>query len=513
MDGFRSPSRRCLAPWEWVHYGDPMRLLLPLLLIPISLAQTPRNVVLILADDMGLASLHAEHPGSGLPTPHLDQLAREGMSFTDGHSGSAVCSPTRYGLLTGRYSWRTTLKAGIVHQWGLPLIAPDRVTIADVSHQAGLHTACIGKWHLGWRWPKQGGGTTHKPSEIDYQLPIGGGALEAGFDHYFGDDVPNWPPYIWIEDDRATAMPTGTMKADSSNGVSAGPMMPGWSLEAVLPELTRRCVGYIRDRAAAKEPFFLYFPMTSPHTPISPSDAFQGQSGVSAYGDFLLETDWSVGQVLRAIDQYGLRENTLVIFVADNGTSPKADFATLAAGGVDLRGPWRGHKADVWEGGHRVPFLVRWPGVVEPGSHCDQPVGLTDVMATVADALGVELDPASAEDSRSLVEILKGVSEEPLADGLVQHSISGQFAIRQGPWKLCFCPGSGGWSQPKDAKAKAEGLPPVQLYDLSSDVGERRNLAAKEPERVLAMTKLLRQIVESHPNDGKAWWRHLPWEE
>ena len=160
-----------------------------------------------------------------------------------------------------------------------------------------------------------------------------------------------------------------------------------------------------------------------------------------------------------------------------------------------------------------MPFLVRWPGVVEPGSHCDQPVGLTDVMATVADALGVELDPASAEDSRSLVEILKGVSEEPLADGLVQHSISGQFAIRQGTWKLCFCPGSGGWSQPKDAKAKAEGLPPVQLYDLSSDVGERRNLAAKEPERVLAMTKLLRQIVESHPNDGKAWWRHLPWEE
>jgi arylsulfatase A-like enzyme len=253
--------------------------------------------------------------------------------------------------------------------------------------------------------------------------------------------------------------------------------------------------------------------MTSPHTPISPSDAFQGQSGVSAYGDFLLETDWSVGQVLRAIDQYGLRENTLVVFVADNGTSPKANFATLAAGGVDLRGPWRGHKADVWEGGHRVPFLVRWPGVVEPGSRCDQPVGLTDVMATVADALRVKLPVGVGEDSRSLLGILRGGVQEPLPDGLVQHSSRGKFALRVGSWKLCFCPGSGGWSTPRGpAQAKKLGLPEVQLYDLSVDPGEQSNLALEQPDRVQAMTELLRKIVHAAPNDGDGWWSQLPWE-
>jgi len=492
--------------------GD-MRFALFGLLVSVSIAQAPRNVVLILADDMGLASLHAEHPGSGLPTPNLDRLASEGMSFTDAHSGSAVCSPTRYGLLTGRYSWRTSLKAGIVNKWGPPLIAEGRLTIADLGRSAGLRTACIGKWHLGWLWPKKGGGTTRKSSEIDYTQPLGGGPLEAGFEHYFGDDVPNWPPYIWIEDDRALSIPSETMAADSANGVSTGPMTPGWSLEAVLPELTRRSVRYIRDRARARERFFLYFPMTSPHTPISPSEAFRGQSGVSAYGDFLLETDWSVGQVLRALDQYGLAEETLVIFVTDNGTSPKADFSGLSAAGVDLRGIWRGHKADVWEGGHRVPFLVRWPGKVKPGSRCDQPVGLTDVMATVADALQVKLPAGVGEDSRSLLGILRGGVQEPLPDGLVQHSSRGQFAVRVGSWKLCFCPGSGGWSTPRgSAEGKKLGLPEVQLYDLSVDPGEQSNLALEQPDRVQAMTELLRKVVDAAPNDGDAWWSQLPWE-
>ena len=209
-----------------------MNLLIPLALTAAFPVDRLRNVVVILADDMGLSSLHAEHPGSGLPTPNLDRLAGQGMSFTDAHSGSAVCSPTRYGLLTGRYSWRTSLKAGIVGKWGPPLIDPERTTLADVAHQAGLHTACIGKWHLGWRWPKAGGGTTSKAADIDYALPIGGGALEAGFDHYFGDDVPNWPPYIWIEDDHALALPAEEMPGGKYLGVSPGPMTPEWSLEA-----------------------------------------------------------------------------------------------------------------------------------------------------------------------------------------------------------------------------------------------------------------------------------------
>lgn len=488
-----------------------MGALVPLVLAASASVQAPRNVVIVLADDMGIASLHAEHPGSGLPTPNLDRLAEEGMSFTDAHSGSAVCSPTRYGLLTGRYAWRTRLKAGIVNKWGPPLIAEDRVTLADVARSAGLRTACIGKWHLGWRWPKRGGGTTRKPAEIDYARPIGGGALEAGFDHYFGDDVPNWPPYVWIEDDRALAVPEATMEKDF--GVSAGPMTPGWSLEAVLPELTRRCVQFIRDRAEAGERFLLYFPMTSPHTPISPSETFQGQSGVSRYADFLLETDWSVGQLLRALDQYGVAEDTLVIFTADNGTSPVADFPQLSAGGVDLRADWRGHKADIWEGGHRVPFLVRWPGVVEPGSRCDEPIVLTDVMATVAETLEVELGEDAGEDSVSLVPLLKGAARDlPLHDAIVNHSSKGLFAVRAGRWKLCFCPGSGGWSEPRgEAKARELGLPPVQLYDTDEDPGEQRNLAEEMPGKVEHLTALLRHVVERAPCDGNGWWRQLPW--
>ncbi|HJO26949.1 MAG TPA: arylsulfatase [Planctomycetota bacterium] len=477
--------------------------------------RAPRNVVVILADDMGLASLHAEHAGSGLPTPHLDRLAAQGLSFTDAHSGSAVCSPTRYGLLTGRYAWRTQMKSGIVAKWGPPLIAEDRMTLADVAQAAGLATACIGKWHLGWRWPKQGGGTTRRPDEIDYGQSIGGGALEAGFDHYFGDDVPNWPPYVWIEDDRALAVPSGHMEEDDGNGVRAGPMTPDWSLEAVLPELTARCVQFIKDRAKAEERFLLYFPMTSPHTPINPSKEFRGKSGVSLYADFLLETDWSVGQVLDALEQCGLSEDTLVIFTADNGTSPKADFASLSAGGVDLRAGWRGYKADVWEGGHRVPFLVRWPGVVEPGTRSGEPIVLTDVMATVADALHVDLDADMAEDSVSLLPMFSdSPPDAPLHDAIINHSSSGWFAIRTTRWKLCFCPGSGGWSEPRGARqAEKLGLPSVQLYDKETDREEQHNLADKMPERVEALTTLMRDVIGRSPLDGPAWWSRLPWPE
>ncbi|MCH2106863.1 MAG: arylsulfatase [Planctomycetes bacterium] len=490
-----------------------MRALLCLLLSSVALAQSPKNVVVILADDMGLASLHAEHPGSGLPTPNLDRLRSEGMSFSDAHSPSAVCSPTRYALLTGRYSWRTRMKSGIVGKWQGPLIAEDRLTIADLAGAAGRHSACIGKWHLGWRWPKKGGGVTSKSAEIDYTQPIGGGALEAGFDHYFGDDVPNWPPYVWIEDDRALAVPEATQPSGKVVGVSPGPMVEGWSLEAVLPEITRRCVHYIRDRTKEEEPFLLYFSMTSPHTPITPSEAFLGQSGVSLYADFLLETDWCVGQVMRALEQFGVADETLVIFTCDNGTSPKALFDELKAGGVDLRAGWRGYKADVWEGGHRVPFLARWPGVIEPGSSCKVPICLTDLFATTADAFGVEAGEGAGEDSASLLPLFRGEERVGAHGGaIIHHSSSGGFALRDGKWKLCFCPGSAGWSYPNNTKeAEKLGLPPVQLYDMDSDPGEQKNLATEMPEKVEELTARFRAIVEAHPNDAPTWWSRLPW--
>ena len=505
----------------------PLLLLIAIVLLaacrtapPADETPSPPNVVLILADDMGQASVGAYHPESGIPTPNLDRLAAEGMRFTDAHSGSAVCSPTRYGLLTGRYSWRTRMKSGIVGKWQPPLIAEERLTIADMMRARGYRTACIGKWHLGWNWPDAEGNPTTKAAEVDYTRPIRGGPLAHGFDHYLGDDVPNWPPYVWIEDARALAIPSETMEADSSNGVSAGPMTPDWSLEAVLPALTERCVEYVAEAAEADEPFFLFFSMTSPHTPINPAPRFQGASGVSKYADFLIETDWAVGEVLRALDEHGVAENTLVIFVTDNGTSPKCDFDGLAAEGVDLRAHWRGHKADVWEGGHRVPFLVRWPAAIDPGGVYDETVSLVDVMATVADAVGHALPDEAAEDSASLLPALRGEPRAALVnDAVITHSSGGRFAIHFGRWKLVFGPGSGGWSAPQDAAARKQGLPEYQLYDMAADPGEQRNLVEEHPEVVSELTAHFRRIVsrgrstpgEPQRNDGPSWWKQLPW--
>jgi len=328
---------------------------------------TTPNIVYILADDMGIDSVSTLNSMSGVSTPNIDKLVKQGMVFTDAHSGSAVCSPTRYGVLTGRYSWRTRMKAGIVNKWAPPLIAEDRLTVGKMLQKAGYHTACIGKWHLGWQWHDSSGRQTTQGNKVDFSKPVTGGPTERGFDYYFGDDVPNWPPFVWIENDRTAGIPTETMKADSANGVSTGPAMAGWTFEKVLPTITEKCVDYISERSKSDKPFFLYFAMTSPHTPINPSEKFKGKSGVSKYADFLMETDWSVGQVMRAIDDAEVAENTLLIFAADNGTSPKCDFEGLEQKNVHLREHWRGHKADIWEGGHRVPFVARWPGVIKSG--------------------------------------------------------------------------------------------------------------------------------------------------
>ena len=216
------------------------------------------NIVLILADDMGIDSVSALNSKSDIETPFLNKLMTEGMTFTDAHSGSAVCSPTRYGVLTGRYSWRTRMKRGIVGKWERPLIDKDRLTVGKMLQQCGYNTACIGKWHLGWNWPDSNGKATEKLKEIDFSKPVKGGPTERGFDYCFGDDVPNWPPYSWIENDRLQTMPVDVMKADPSNGVSSGPATPGWRFEEVLPTITQKCVDYIADSAKKDDPFFLY---------------------------------------------------------------------------------------------------------------------------------------------------------------------------------------------------------------------------------------------------------------
>ena len=481
------------------------------------------NILLILADDMGLDSVSAFNDKMGMKTPAIDRLAREGMSFTDAHSTSGVCTPTRYAVLTGRYNWRSRLKRGIVGAWERPLIADRRLTLPKMLRAHDYDTACIGKWHLGWHWPKKEGGTTQRLDEIDFTGAVTGGPNDRGFDYYFGDDVPNWPPYVWHENERLLGMITTRMEAGAMVGVSAGPAAADWDFRAVLSEYAKRWSQHIRERAGQRRPFFLYAPMPSPHTPIAPHSDFRGRTGVSEYADFLVQTDWAVGELLRALKETGQADNTLVIFTCDNGTSPKADFPQLDAAGVHLNEHWRGWKADAYEGGHRVPFIVRWPGRIESGAKCEQTITLADIMATCAELVGHPLPADAAEDSTSLLSTLRGQNTSgPLHDVVVHHSVSGHFAVRKGKWKLLLCRGSGGWSPPREALALKEGLPPVQLYNLQDDPKETLNLQADHPEVVAQLTADLRRIVEQgrstpgpkQPNHADAtWWPGLPWEK
>lgn len=505
-----------------------MRLTIVLALLSLSASLSAAapdrpNVIVILADDMGLDSVSAMNEQMGMETPAIDQLMREGMTFTDAHSTSGVCSPTRYSVLTGRYNWRSRLKRGIVGKWERPLIQDQRLTLPEMFREHGYDTACIGKWHLGWHWPKKGGGTTEKVAEIDFTAAVKGGPCDNGFDHYFGDDVPNWPPYVWRENDRLLDEMTTTMKKGAMVGVSEGPSVADWDFHAVLAEYTKRWSGYIRERADQSRPFFLYVPMPSPHTPIAPHEEFQGKSNVSDYADFLIQTDSAIGEIMRALKETKQVENTVVIFTCDNGTSDKAKFAELDAAGVHLNVNWRGWKADAYEGGHRVPFTVRWPGQIEPGSQSEQTITVADIMATCAGVIGHELPANAAEDSVSLLPTLRGEEQsEPLHELVVHHSSSGFFAVRKGKWKLLLCRGSGGWSPPREAVAIKQNLPPVQLYNMYEDPKETTNLQAEHPEIVGQLTKELRQTIErgrstpgpQQPNDGGAkWWPGLPWKK
>jgi arylsulfatase A len=363
---------------------------------------------------------------------------------------------------------------------------------------SGYATACIGKWHLGWNWPREGG-------KIAFDRAIPGGPTAVGFDYYFGTDVPNYPPYCFLENDRTVSIPS-VPKPPSMYGLD-GEMLPGWRLDAILPTLTEKATGFIRRSCQTKSPFFLYLPLTAPHTPLAVGAAWKGRSGLGLYGAWVMQTDWSVGQVLKEIDTAGARENTLVIFTSDNGCAPYigVDYDTehdrqgrvkeLEAKGHYPSAGFRGYKSDIWEGGHRVPFIARWPGVVKPGSRSDQTICLTDIFATCAGILGAELPPGAAEDSVSILPALRGTARKPLREAVVHHSIAGQFAIRQGRWKLAMCPGSGGWSEPTDEHATAQGLPPVQLYDMFADTGEKHNLSAKDKGEVQRLARLLDRYV------------------
>ncbi len=448
------------------------------------------NIVFILADDLGYGDVQCLNPKRGkIPTPNIDRLAGQGVTFTESHSGSAVCSPTRYGVLTGRYSWRVMTK-GIVNVYGKPLIAPDRLTVPGMLRENGYHTACVGKWHLGWDWPRKG-------KDVVFDQPVPGGPTARGFDYYFGVDVPNWPPYCWIENDRLQGNPTEHLGIVGKNiNSQAGAAMPGWKFEPILPTITDKVCQYIRQQAKSDKPFFVYFPMTAPHTPLSPTDEWKGKSGLNVYADLVMEVDAMVGRVLDTLDKTHLTENTLVIFTSDNGMAPYAGAPELEAKGHYPSGEFRGYKADAWDGGHHVPFFARWPGVTKAGATCSQLTCHTDLLATCAEIVGARLPDSAGEDSVSIMPLLRG-QDKPIREAVVHHSASGRFAIRQGKWKLLLCAGSGGWAKPGDAEARQQGLPDVQLYDMDADIGERENLQDKHPEIVAQLAALLQKYADA----------------
>jgi arylsulfatase A-like enzyme len=479
---------------------------------PLRAADKP-NIIYILCDDLGYGDVRCLNPEGKIATPNADRLAREGMIFTDAHTSSAVCTPTRYGVITGRYNWRSKLQSGVLGGLSPRLIEAGRLTVPGLLKQHGYRTACIGKWHLGMDWVKHEGREVselniEKPeqvSSVDYVQPIKNGPTSVGFDHYFGIAASlDMVPYVFIENDRVTAAPTGegsypmTLGRDDQKTTRKGPVAPGFTAMGVLPALTDKAVQYIGERATdakAGKPFFLYLPLASPHTPIAPAPEWQGKSGISPYADFVMQTDASLGAILAALEKHGLAQDTLVVFTSDNGCSPSANFPELAEKGHNPSAQYRGHKADIFEAGHRVPFIVRWPGKVKAGTTSDQLICLTDLFATCAEIVGAKVPDNAGEDSVSILPVLAGQASKPLREAVVHHSINGSFAIRQGNWKLILSSSSAGWSVPRPNTPAAKALPPMQLYDLAKDAGETTNVYSDHHVTVARLTQLLQKYI------------------
>lgn len=489
------------------------------------------NIIYILADDMGYGDLGRNNPDSRIPTPNLNRLADQGMRFTNAHAPSSVCTPSRYAIMTGRYCWRSRLKTGIVWQWDAPLLESERPTVANILRDNGYRTACIGKWHLGWDWPLTDGSKANDHVEfgvlnhkytlqneadrqktgkarcqlgalIDYSQPLRGGPIDHGFDSYFGDDVPNFPPYTWFENDRIVRVPT-VRKPDDMFG-APGDMVPNWNLESVMPELTRRAVNYVEQ--ASDDPYFLYFPLTAPHEPIVPLNRFRGMSQAGDYGDYVCEIDWCVGQIMEALDRTAQTDNTLLIFTSDNGPERFA-YDRICKHQHYSMGDLRGLKRDAWEGGHRVPFVARWPGITGTGTTCEHLTTLGDLMATAADISGISVPKNAAEDSVSIAPLLHGGG--PVRSCAVHHSMKGRFALRQDNWVFIDAPTGGDNEEPDWFRTERSYEPhdyPGELYNLHEDLGQRINRYGEEPERVAQMTTLLRRVQtgsdQSLPNVG-----------
>jgi len=464
---------------------------------PTAAAESSPNIVLILADDMGLGDVGVYNAASKVPTPGIDTLAASGMRFTDAHSPSAVCTPTRYGLLTGRYAWRTSMKDGVLKGYSPLLVDPARSTIASMLREKGYATAVIGKWHLGLG-----------ADEItDYSKPLSPGPNDVGFDYFFGIPASlDMPPYTFLEDDRVFTsfdgdeIGDGERRRDGGEGFwRAGPIARGFAHEDVLPKITERSVAYIREQAKSggDKPFFLYVPLAAPHTPWLPTPEFIGRSDAGYYGDFVAQIDNTVGRIMSALSETGVADQTIVVFAADNGARWSEE--QIARWGHRANMDFRGQKADIHEGGHRVPLIVAWPGRIEPDSENGYITTLTDLYATLAGVVGVEPGPEDGVDSESILPTLLGHTQEQRSP-VVHHSSRGMFAIRDGDWKMIEGLGSGGFTQPAIIEP-VQGGPTGQLYNLADDPSETMNLYQERPDVV---ERLARQLNETRDSETVA---------
>lgn len=460
------------------------------------------NLIYILADDLGYGDVSSFNPASKIITPNIDILASEGIVFSDAHSSSAVCTPTRYGILTGRYSWRSALKEGVTWSWDKPLIDSSRLTVASMLKSKGYTTACIGKWHLGLGWVMN-----EEKGVADFSRPLTAGPNDYGFDYsYIIPASLDIPPYVYIENHEITSQPDRITSDTSKFGWwRKGNTGADFEHEKVLPDLTEKAIDWINSQAGKEEPFFLYFALPAPHTPILPTGEFIGISNTNPYGDFVVMVDYMVGRIADAVKDNEVEKNTIIIFTSDNGCSPEADLEQLRSLGHSPSFVYRGHKADIYDGGHRVPFIMKWPSTISPGRKSERTVSLNDLMATMAEILSYELPADAAEDSYSVLPILRGDPSAYDRESIIHHAVNGYFAIRKGKWKLNVCAGSGGWSHPTENEAADMGLPWFQLYDMENDPSEQNNIAGEYPEKVAELKELLsRYIREGRSTPGPA---------
>jgi arylsulfatase A len=479
-----------------------------------SIKSRPPNVVIIYADDMGHGDLAIQNPNSKIPTPNLDRLARQGMRFSDGHSSSGICSPSRYALLTGRYHWRRM--HGIVQSFGPSAFEENEFTMARMFKAQGYKTACFGKWHLGWNWATVMKSDAEPviddrkreifgPEDIDWSKPVTGGPLSQGFDTYYGDGTINFPPYAWMDGDRVVEAPTALMDMGSRQTEEGswefrpGPMVDGWDPRDVLPTIAEKTVDYI-SKQKADTPFFVYFPLTAPHAPIIPNEEFIGKSEAGGFGDFVYQVDWIAGQVMKALEENGLADNTIVIFTADNGPERYA-HARLEKYDHWSSGELRGLKRDIWEGGHRVPFIVKWPGKIEPGSVSDALMHQVDLLATLAKITGHDLSNDVAHDSMNQLPIWLGESTNPIRDHAVQNTNENGFAFRKDDWVLIDAK-TGEISKPTQWYEEHTGYvrdapEGAWLFNIKDDLSQRTNLISQHPERASEMRAQLTAIREN----------------